>query len=321
MESLDKYFDDLNTMVKVSEKKQERCCDDVKNHTQDNGMILCNVCQNCVTNIVDCPEWRFYGASDSKNSNPTRCGMPVNELLPLSSIGTSISTRGGAKMQKVKTFHTWNSVPYKERSRMKVFLEISEICKRENLPEIIIKESQSLYNIVSQIKISRGSNRKGIIAACVYFACKNVKVGRSINEISAIFSIDSKVLTKGCKQFKEIIEINKKNTKRINSYKSLTMQDFIGRFCSKLKLSGNDVSEINKIVQKCIELGVENENTPPSMAAGCIFLYLKRIKRPYNKQEISEVCKISEVTINKCYKKLECFLKEDSLKKVKTDTE
>ena len=54
------------------------------------------------------------------------------------------------------------------------------------------------------------------------------------------------------------------------------MQDFIGRFCSKLKLSENDVSEINKIVQKCIELGVENENTPPSMAAGCIFLYLKK---------------------------------------------
>ena len=48
-----------------------------------------------------------------------------------------------------------------------------------------------------------------------------------------------------------------------------------------------------------------NENTPPSMAAGCIYLYIKNKNLNIHKKDISDVCKISEVTINKCYKKLE----------------
>ena len=27
-------------------------------------------------------EWRYYGADDSSSSDPTRCGMPINSLLP-----------------------------------------------------------------------------------------------------------------------------------------------------------------------------------------------------------------------------------------------
>ena len=41
------------------------------------------------------------------------------------------------------------------------------------------------------------------------------------------------------------------------------------------------------------------------MAAGCIYLYIRVIKMDIDKKQLSEVCKISEVTINKCSKKLE----------------
>ena len=40
------------------------------------------------------------------------------------------------------------------------------------------------------------------------------------------------------------------------------------------------------------------------MAVGCIFLYIKNKKLNINKKYISEICEISEVTINKCYKKI-----------------
>ena len=36
------------------------------------------------------PEWRYYGADDTKSSDPTRCGMPINVLLPDSSVGSII---------------------------------------------------------------------------------------------------------------------------------------------------------------------------------------------------------------------------------------
>ena len=35
--------------------------------------------------IEQSAEWRFYGADDTGNSDPTRCGMPINPLLAQSS--------------------------------------------------------------------------------------------------------------------------------------------------------------------------------------------------------------------------------------------
>ena len=65
------------------------------------------------------------------------------------------------------------------------------------------------------------------------------------------------------------------------------------------------IRECNKISKLCHDLGLINDNTPPAMASGCIFLYAKDLNLNLSKKDISDICKISEVTINKCYKKLE----------------
>ena len=83
------------------------------------------------------------------------------------------------------------------------------------------------------------------------------------------------------------------------------MDDFIDRFCSKLELNQEDISNIKHISYLSQVYNLINDNTPPSMAAGCIYLYIKEVEYDIHKKTISDVCKISEVTINKCYKKLE----------------
>ena len=89
--NFDTYFDSFdNPNIKENITKYN-CCEDIHNYLCDNGMIICKSCNNQITNIVDNPEWRYYGAGDSKNKDPTRCGMPENVLLPKSSLGSTIS--------------------------------------------------------------------------------------------------------------------------------------------------------------------------------------------------------------------------------------
>lgn len=304
---MDHFFESLDELsIQEEPEKQQTCCDLPKNHLLSEGMILCKCCGNTVTNIIEGAEWRYYGSQDSKSSDPTRCGMPVNQLLPESSVGTSISFRGGNQaMHKIRKYQRWQGMPYKERSLLKVFQDISRLCKQEGIPEIIIKEAHVLYKIVSTTKISRGSNRQGIIAACVYFACKINHVARSTNEIASTFSLDITVMTKGCKKFQEIMQLNKVDINRIHKTNTITLDDFIERFCSKLKLTDEDIVNIKDISYLSQMYQLVNDNTPPSMAAGCIYLYIKAHNLNIHKKEISDVCKISEVTINKCYKKLE----------------
>ena len=54
----------------------------------DEGFLTCtnNKCGIIYKDMLDqSPEWRYYGADDNQNSDPTRCGMPINPLLEESS--------------------------------------------------------------------------------------------------------------------------------------------------------------------------------------------------------------------------------------------
>ena len=303
----DKHFDFIDSLHEDDKNKGVTCCSKIENIQIEKGMTKCKVCSNIISNIVDNPEWRYYGSGDNKSSDPTRCGMPVNTLLPESSVGSSIGYNSNTKtMNQIRKYQRWNGMPYKERSLYKVFIDIQEICKKHNLPNIIINESKSLYSIISKTKISRGANRKGIIAACVYFACKECNVPRSSNEIAEMFNIEPTVMTKGVKKAQEIISMNKKNKKRLSKSVSIHPEDFIERFCNRLKLNKEDTKKITDICEKCIKKNIIAENTPPSIAAGCIYYYIKKMENiTVSKKEISKICKISEVTINKCTKKIE----------------
>jgi len=312
---MDKYFTSLEQVTRSNDDADQEdkcldkvtCCDDPKHALLHMGIITCSVCNNTITNIIEGPEWRYYGVSDTRSSDPTRCGMPVNQLLPESSVGTSISYKGKHRydMFRLRKYQQWNGMPYKERSLLKVFEEIRRVCNLNQIPIIIIHEAHSLYKIVASTKISRGANRKGIIAACVYFSCKINKVPRSTSEIADIFTITIPVMTKGCKKFQEIMQMNKVDINRINIADTITMDDFIERFSFGIGLSTEDINHIKDISHLSQKYNLVNENTPPSMAAGCIYLYTKVNNLDIHKKQISHVCKISEVTINKCYNKLE----------------
>tara|TARA_Y100001958_G_C21230837_1_gene556557 strand:+ start:47 stop:976 length:930 start_codon:yes stop_codon:yes gene_type:complete len=303
MENFDECFESFKYVKENKEENIDTCCDDKNNHTDYDGSIICSKCNKIISNILENPEWKNYGKS---STNTTRCGLPINSLLPKSSIGSCVALNGkGSNMYRIKKYQKWNEMPYKERSLYKIFSDIKRICSENDIPQIISETSCSIYNIVSSSKISRGNNRKGIIAACVYFACKECNVPRSTQEISQFFNIKIAIVTKGCKNVQELMHKDNYYKTRLHNTNIVSLDDFIERFCHKLNIDINHVEKIKLISQKSKEKHLVNDNTPPSMAAGCIYLYIKNNNLKITKKYISEICKISEVTINKCYRKLE----------------
>ena len=102
-------------------------------------------------------------------------------------------------------------------------------------------------------------------------------------------------MTKGCKKFAELMKLN---------MEASTADDFISRFCSKLGLDTEQKEICKHVIKMAEEMSVVSENTPPSVAAGTIYLCNMVCKWGICKQLLSESCDISQVTINKCYKKM-----------------
>ena len=304
----------LECVYRTNETKtiiENEICTSCKTHlfVGDDGFLTCPNKQCGIIykdNLDQSAEWRFYGADDNQNSDPTRCGMAQNLLLPDSSIGTCIkngSNKSG--MYQVKQYQRWTSMTYKERSMYKVYNELSRICKENNIPEIIITESKSLYKLVCETKISRGNNRKGIIAACVYFACRDENVPRSTKEIAGYFDIKLQDMTRGIKKFRENWRLaNPNNKDDIFKSESSNPIDFIERYCSNLPIETN-IKHISEFIAiKAIFSNLVDDNTSPSIAAGSIFLACSVTKQNITKKQVAEACKTSEVTISKCFKKL-----------------
>ena len=64
------------------------------------------------------------------------------------------------------------------------------------------------------------------------------------------------------------------------------------------------------IAMKIEKQNIMPENTPPSIAAGVVYFIAQICKLNVSKRDIKNISDISEVTINKCFKKLE-KIKED----------
>lgn len=308
-----KQFNSEKTKT-VEENINHDFCENCNTNTlmYDSGSMFCTTCgvyQN--KTLSNDTEYRFYGESDSKSSNPERIGMPTNILLPESSIGSMISFRPGEKFnfRKMRMYDSWNKMPYKERSQYNVFNNISRIAKKNDLPPIIIEEAKAFYKIISECSISRGANRNGLIASCIFMACKKENVPRTSKEIAEIFNIELHDMTRGCKKFKELIRINEKEN-QVQNYNSNPL-DYIDRFCSKINVSQNikNICEYVSIMIMIKFSHIINDNTSPSIAALSIFIVCDYCKINVSKKQISINCKISEVTISKCYKKIQPFIR------------
>ena len=195
----------------------------------------------------------------------------------------------------MRKYHMWNSMTYKERSLYNIFDTLTINAINNGISKNIIEEAKALYKQLSDKKISRGDNRNGLIASSIYVSCKNNKVPRSAKEIAKIFNLTIPTMTRGCKKFQEIMQMNMAST---------NAEDFVFRFCSKLNLDKNKGELCKLIVLQIEKYEILSDSTPPSMAAGSIYMCNHYYDWGITKKNLSLICDISQVTISKCFKKL-----------------
>jgi transcription initiation factor TFIIB len=176
------------------------------------------------------------------------------------------------------------------------------------IPKLIIDDAVRYHKKVSEHEQTfRGDNRDGILAASIYIACKIHNYPRTAKEIATIFHLDVTSATKGCKNAVVIInDIEKElNNTEKTTYCKIKPEAFIERYCSKLNMN----SELTKLCQfisiKIEAKGLIPENTPQSIAAGVVYFIVQICKLNISKKDVKNISEISEVTVNKVFKKIE----------------
>lgn len=259
------------------------------------GLPVCTAC-GLVDDafISDVAEWTSGVTEDGKVSDPARCGADAhgNPNLFSSQWGKStvISTGRGSSTYKNRRMSTINfhmAMNHKDRGLYHAYKEIEDACS--TLPDVVLRDAKMIYKTFSDKKLTRGKVRVGIKANCVLYACRLSNYPRTTKEISDMFNILPKDISRTSEMFKKIMLTDEATT-------STTTQptDVMNRL-----LNGFQVTKEQRIacqrmcrdLEQCVDL---MSKTPNSVCSAVLW-----IQTGIPKTDICKKCSVSVPTLNK----------------------
>ena len=310
----DEQLDNLLMGVDLDKKSDVQPTKSVCKNCKSSNLVIDNtkghmVCTDCaVINEEFLDENPEISNNDGEGSNNSRYGAPSSYFFPKSSLGTKIVSKG---YNRISLLQKQGQMPYKEKSLMDVLETIQLKCKKYVITQSIIDSAKILYKKVSESVHAKGKrkgksiimrciNRRSMIAACLFHACKLQKETRSPKEIADIYDLEIKHVNRGCRKFCDIIDANT----LFYQIKSSQSSDFIERFAKKLNIDKQYINISKDVSNNIHKLDLASTHEPPSVAAGCILLVTQYYNIQLSKKQISDIFGISDVTISKTFRKI-----------------
>ena len=291
-------------------------------------LSVCNKCGDIMERPIDSgAEYRFFGLEDRGGGDPCRVGAPMDTRFPTSGLGTMILSHahGGNSstriaMARVRRYHTWNLLPYRERSLLQVFEQIALTATNNGFDQRTMDIAKDMYVKLVEHCDRRGMSRTSVVASSIYSALKQVGQPRKPKEIADMFHLSTAQFTKSLKYFQEILCMAHQRGLLAGGHAepaampSTRASNYISNPLSKLPISRGTFNAIRDramaVANEVEDKEICPENMPPSLAAGVIALVLRQPgveedPDTISYERIASVCGVSEGTLQKCLKKLE----------------
>jgi transcription initiation factor TFIIIB Brf1 subunit/transcription initiation factor TFIIB len=149
----------------------------------------------------------------------------------------------------------------------------------------------------------RTENRAGLRTFSVYQSCKEHKYPITEEAVARMFNFSKKTISNGHKIGRDIYNALEE---QMNKYEApLSLSAYINKFCHMLNFDAEYTKICLFILKKVEKSGIMRDNTDISIVSGIIYFVAIVFNMPIKKTEIYTTCNTSDVTINKCFKKLQ----------------
>jgi len=303
---LEEYNSESNE-IDSDEENFYKCieCDQEGSIQNVNGVYTCNICgvQKCLE-IDNNFKSQYAGLANGDNSSTAHSGLAINNLFYENSFTTRISGKHSSYGMKIQK-NVWANLTPEERSLSKVFRKITENCRENGIPKNVISFSQVLFKQAvdkqkekAKRRNSRGDNRIGLRAGCIYHACKKYGINRSHQEIAKVCETTKSVVSNGSKLVFTLLGEDITLNMNVTSYK-----DFLARYTYFLSLSNEEIKQVRDICRKVNNLEILSSSKPQTLVAVCIQFANVIYNFEIEKKIVADKCNTTETTLNK-YKTL-----------------
>jgi len=262
----------------------------------ERGEIVCGQCGLVISErIVDVAHSGKRAFTKQEKESRERTGSPISILLPDMGLSTIID-KTSIKNPDLKRAAKWNSrMTWDKRNMLIATTELKRIGSNLNLPNHVKKTAIRLYIEAFKKKLLRGRSINGMVAACLYFACRERKIPRTLQEILDETSISAKNVRRCYRTLIRELNLKVPSTDPIS---------LIPRFIAELELDAEAENSTIKILRSFISKFSTSGKDPKGLCAGALYLVCKMKDKRVSQKEIANLVGVTEVTLRSRYKDL-----------------
>lgn len=271
-------------------------CDGKVIPLHERGEIVCGQCGLVISErIVDISHSGKRAFTKQEKESRERTGSPISILLPDMGLSTIID-KSNIKSPDLKRAAKWNSrMTWDKRNMLIATTELKRIGSNLNLPNHVKKAAIRLYIEAFKKKLLRGRSINGMVAACLYFACRERKIPRTLQEILEQTSISAKNVRRCYRTLIRELNLKVPSTDPIS---------LIPRFIAELDLDADAENGTIKILQTFTSKFSTSGKDPKGLCAGALYLVCKMKDKRVSQKEIANLVGVTEVTLRSRYKEL-----------------
>ncbi len=278
------------------------------------GEVICAVCGFVISEreIDRGPEWRaFEGEEREKRS---RVGIPISRYTPdalateidwrsKDAAGRELGLRKKVEMFRLRRWHMRAQAQSSlERNLIQAQQELERLSAQLGLPKRVVDRAAEIYRRALEAGLVRGRSIESVVAAAIYAACREMKVPRTLDEIS-------KYTRAGRKEVARCYRLLLRETPVKIPLPDPV--DFVPRIGNVLRVSAATIRDAIDILKQARQLGVTAGKDPAGLAAAAIYVAALRRGEVRTQKEVARAAQVTEVTVRNRYKELVKKLKID----------
>jgi transcription initiation factor TFIIB len=297
---------DDDDFFEESSEEGRPCCDSPKINEED-GFYVCKNCGFAFSRILDdSPRRAFTQEEIQKRKSSERVYSPIGPRTIIrgsrDARGTLLSPKYKSKFNRLAKIHRSLTTSY-ERNLWIALPNLQRLQKRLGIPDAVAEDALRIYTQTVKKKLTMGRSIDTLLSASIFAALRVHGIPRTAEEITKIAQIPKKKVIKSYRLI--LMEVLPKLGMRVQHFSA---DRYVDKFNEELKLSMKCRNIAVKLIEKAKESGFNSAGKDPKgIAAASIYIASKICNENRTQKEISQLAKVTEVTLRMRVKDLQKY--------------
>ena len=270
----------------------------------DSGELLCSMCGIVVSENreSDGPEWRSF-ANDAGDKSRVGAGTSITmHDMGLSTMisptnkdatGKPLSSTMKKSIDRLRTWNTRSQVnSASDKNLRQALSEMDKLKDKLSLTDAVIEKAAYIYRKANEKKLVKGRSIHGLVASCIYAACRDTQTPRTLDDVADGINVRRKDVARCYRLIFRELDLKIPVADPING---------VARIASKAGLGEKTKRKAVMLLNKAKKIGMVAGKDPMGLAAAALYLACIADGGNTTQRNISDASGVTEVTIrNRC---------------------